>query len=73
MKIFTNERVQIEAGTVRSDEDAECAEILIQKFANPQEPIAEGTTRITTTKTFAEANKGPPIKLTIGKSSLLKI
>jgi len=61
--IFTNEKVQLEEGNFRSQDDLDYAEMLKRKFSNPQEPM-QATAKISETKTYAEASRGPPAKLT---------
>jgi len=62
-KIFTNERVRMEVGDMKSEEDMAYAEMLKRKFVNPQEPMNRGQ-KVTENKTYAEASREPPVKLT---------
>jgi len=62
-KIFTNERVQMDVGDMKTAEDMEYAEMLKRKFGNPQESMNQGQT-VTANKTYAEASREPPTKLT---------
>ena len=61
--IFTAEKVQLEEGNFKTQDDLDYAEMLKRKFSNPQDPM-QSTTKISETKSYAEASRGPPAKLT---------